>query len=85
MKPSFSRIDLLHEYELAPDWALFSQNTLAAIRDVSLTLERDRWAGCGVPFIKMGRLIRYRKSEIRNWLERHKSISSTTAVADNNI
>ena len=79
MKSQLSRIDLLQEYELAPDWALFSQETVAAIRDCSLaTLERDRWAGNGVPFIKMGRLVRYRKSDIRVWLEGHHSIQSTS-------
>ena len=81
MKSQSTRIDLLQEYERAPDWALFSQETLAAIRDCSLaTLERDRWAGAGVPFVKMGRLVRYRKSEIRTWLEQHETVSSTTKV-----
>lgn len=79
MKSQLSRIDLIQEYELAPDWALFSQETVAAIRDCSLaTLERDRWVGIGIPFIKMGRLVRYRKSDIRTWLERHHSIQSTS-------
>ena len=32
MKIKTSRIDLINEYELAPDWALFSQETVAAIR-----------------------------------------------------
>jgi len=81
MKTQASRINLLQEYELAPDWALFSQETLAAIRDCSLaTLERDRWAGTGVPFVKMGRLVRYRKSDIRAWLEQHESVSSTSKI-----
>lgn len=79
MKSHLSRIDLLQEYELAPDWALFSQETIAAIRDCSLaTLERDRWIGIGVPFIKMGRLVRYRKSDIRAWLELHNPVKSTS-------
>jgi hypothetical protein len=79
MKTQSTRIDLLHEYEQAPESALFSQETVAAIRDCSLaTLERDRWAGTGIRFIKMGRLVRYRKSEIRAWLEKHQSMSSTT-------
>jgi len=77
-----SRITLINEYELAPDWAVFSQETVAAIRDCSLaTLERDRWQGIGIPFIKMGRLVRYRKSDIRLWLERHRSIQSTSMEA----
>lgn len=70
MKSHLSRMDFIKEYELAPEWALFSQERVAAIRDCSLaTLERDRWAGTGVPFIKMGRLVRYRKSDIQAWLD----------------
>lgn len=79
MKSYQSRIDLINEFEQAPNWALFSQETVAAIRDCSLaTLERDRWAGTGVPFVKMGRLVRYRKSEILVWLENHQSVLSTS-------
>ena len=82
MKTQPSRIDLINEYEQAPEWALFSQETVAAIRDCSLaTLERDRWAGNGIRFVKMGRLVRYRKSEIRAWLEKHQSVCSTSDVA----
>lgn len=85
MKSHLSRINLLQEYEHAPDWALFSQETLAAIRDCSLaTLERDRWAGTGVPFVKMGRLVRYRKADVQTWLEKHQSVSST-AIQKNNF
>lgn len=78
MKIEQSRITLINEYEQAPDWAVFSQETVAAIRDCSLaTLERDRWAGSGVPFVKMGRLVRYRKSDIKAWLEQHQPVLST--------
>jgi hypothetical protein len=79
MKLNQNRMELIREYEIAPDWMLFSQETVAAIRDCSLaTLERDRWIGIGIPFIKMGRLVRYRKSDIRMWLEGHRSIQSTS-------
>jgi len=79
MKPQLSRIDFIQEYERSPDWALFSQETVAAIRDCSLaTLERDRWIGSGIPFIKMGRLVRYRKADIRAWLEGHQPVQSTS-------
>ncbi len=82
MKSQITRIERIKEYELAPDWVLFSQETVAAIRDCSLaTLERDRWVGIGIPFIKMGRLVRYRKSDIRAWLESHHSIQSTSMEA----
>jgi hypothetical protein len=73
------RLSLMNEYEAAPDSALFSQLTVAALRQCSIALiERDRWAGMGVPFLKMGHLVRYRKSDIRTWLEKHQSFQSTT-------
>lgn len=79
MKQKLSRINLINEYEQAPESALFSQETVAAIRDCSLaTLERDRWLGGGIPFMKIGRMVRYRKSDIRAWLEMHATVSSTT-------
>lgn len=81
MKKQLSRLELIKEYELAPDSALFNQNTVAAIRDCStFTIERDRWAGCGVPFIKTGRLVRYRKTDIRLWLDQHQAFQSTTQM-----
>ena len=45
---------------------------------VRLLIEHDRWAGTGVPFIKTGRLVRYRKKDIREWLESHTAFQSTT-------
>ena len=79
MQKETSRLTLITEYELAPDSALFAQETVAAIRDCSMaTLERDRWVGSGIPFIKVGRLVRYRKTDIRAWLEKHKAFQSTT-------
>ena len=73
------RSQLMNEYELAPDSALFSQVTLAALRHCSVsTIERDRWAGLGVPFVKIGHAVRYRKSDIRAWLDNHPSVQSTT-------
>ena len=81
MKTKISRLDLINEYEVAPDSALFSQETVAAILDCSLaTIERDRWIGKGIPFAKFGRLVRYRKVDIREWLEQHRSFQSTTAM-----
>lgn len=79
MKAETSRLSLINEFELAPEVALFSQLTVAAIRDCSLaTIERDRWAGTGIPFLKIGRAVRYRKADICAWLERHKPVQSTT-------
>jgi excisionase family DNA binding protein len=84
MKTKLSRIDLITEYELAPHSALFSQETVAAILNCSLaTIERDRWVGSGIPFVKIGRLVRYRKTDIQAWLEKHPSYSSTAMQSSN--
>jgi hypothetical protein len=49
------------------------------VRNCSLaTVESDRWAGRGIPFMKIGRLVRYRKADIRSWLESHRIVQSTT-------
>lgn len=85
MKTKQSRLDLINEYEHAPNSALFSQETVAAILDCSLaTIERDRWAGSGIPFVKIGRLVRYRKTDICSWLEKHKSLKSTSELQRKN-
>ena len=79
MKPS--RLNLITEYEHAPDSTLFAQETVAAILNCSLaTIERDRWIGNGIPFIKIGRMVRYRKSDISLWLESHRACHSTTEM-----
>ena len=73
------RLKLINEFEAAPGSALFSQATVAALRQCSLaTIERDRWAGTGVPFIKIGRLVRYRKADLCRWLANHPVVQSTT-------
>ena len=85
MKTPLSRIDLMREYELAPDSALFSQETVAALRGCSIALiERDRWAGTGVRFIKTGRLVRYRKKDIREWLASHTLFSPPRKPSNRN-
>lgn len=81
MKSQLSRLDLITEYERAPDSALFTQETIAAILNCSLaTIERDRWIGAGIPFIKIGRMVRYRKNDICLWLEEHRAFCSTTEM-----
>lgn len=47
-----SRLDLLNEFESAPESALFNQQTIAAVLSCSTQLlERNRWEGRGVPFV----------------------------------
>ena len=74
-----SRIELLNEFDSAPNSALFNQQTLAALLDCSThLLERNRWAGVGVPFLKIGRKVLYRKSDILEFLENQKVYRSTS-------
>lgn len=81
-KPAKTRVALLVEFDAAPDWAFFNQKTVAAIRNCSeALLERDRWAGTGIPFLRDGRSIRYRKSDVLAFLNRRKPVGST-AQAD---
>lgn len=73
------RINLLNEFHAAPNDTWFDQQILAALLDCSESkLERDRWLGDGVPFIKCGRSVRYSKSSILEWLAKHKPVQSTT-------
>jgi len=74
-----NRINLLEEFQAAPLEAWFGQEIVAVIRDCSeATVERDRWFGGGVPFVKCGRSVRYSKSSILEWLAKHKPVQSTT-------
>ncbi len=77
MKHEKTRVEILREFYDAPAEALFSQQTLCSVLNCSDALaERNRWAGSGVPFLKMGRSVRYRKSDIIDWIELHKPMHS---------
>jgi hypothetical protein len=74
-----NRIELIREFESAPSSTLFSQSYIAALRDCSLAnIERERWQGKGVPFLKIGHRVLYRKSDYLAWLERHQSVRTTS-------
>ena len=43
-------------------------------------LERDRWAGAQVPFIRIGaRAVRYRLSDLEAFIESRRRVSTVTA------
>ena len=74
-----NREKLITEFYNAPAAALFSQDTIAAVRSCSpALLERDRWAGTGVPFLKLGRAVRYRKADVLAWLAQFEPQQSTS-------
>ncbi|QDP72029.1 helix-turn-helix domain-containing protein [Legionella israelensis] len=79
MNNNKSRLHLLNEFESAPDSALFNQLTLAAVLNCSTQLlERNRWAGEGVPYLKIGRKVLYRKSDVLGFLQQQKIYRSTS-------
>ncbi len=50
-------------------------DTLLSEREVSRiigravsTLQKDRCIGCGVPFVRVGRLVRYRESDVMAYI-----------------
>lgn len=76
------RTQALAEFYGAPDTSLFNQIVVAHIRDCSTaTMERDRWAGGGIPFIKIGRAVKYKKADVLAWLNKHQSQNSTSEKA----
>jgi hypothetical protein len=77
-----SRTDLLIEFYSSPNETLFDQLTLCAVLNCSTALaERNRWRGDGCPFIKIGRVVRYRKSDILAWLEHFQPTTSTSVAS----
>ncbi len=55
VKPAKTRADLLAEYDQLPDNARINEVTVAAVLLCSLAkLQRDRWAGGGIRFVREG-------------------------------
>lgn len=74
-----SRLNLLTEFDSAPESALFNQQTIAAVLSCSTQLlERNRWAGMGVPYLKIGRKVLYRKSDVQNFIQQQRMYRSTS-------
>jgi hypothetical protein len=73
------RNNLIQQFDEAPDSALFKQAIVAAVIGCSTALlERNRWAGGGIPFIKIKRAVRYRKSDVIAWLAQYQPQQSTS-------
>lgn len=59
----------LNEQQLATRWGISPKK-----------LQADRLKGTGIPFIKLGRAVRYRHADVMAWEERHLHASTTTVV-----
>ncbi|WP_133136767.1 DNA-binding protein [Legionella rowbothamii] len=74
-----TRLHLLNEFDSAPESALFNQQTIAAVLSCSTQLlERNRWAGTSVPYLKIGRKVLYRKSDVLGFLQQQRVYRSTS-------
>jgi hypothetical protein len=52
---------------------------IAAVLSCSTQLlERNRWAGISVPYLKIGRKVLYRKSDVLGFLQQQKVYRSTS-------
>jgi hypothetical protein len=72
-------MQFLAEFNSADDSTLFNQTVIAHVLDCSTaTMERDRWSGGGIPFIKINRLVRYRKADVLEWLGQFRAQESTS-------
>ena len=47
------------------------------------TLQKDRVAGTGPQFVKLGRLVRYRPSDVQTWLDGRARRSTSEAATVN--
>ena len=60
-----------------PALVLFDQIRLAELLGCSeRTLERQRLEGTGIPFVRVGRLVRYRLVDVLQYLERQRRTST---------
>ncbi len=75
--------EIVAEFWNAHGEALFAQKPVALVRDCSESLlERERWEGTGPRFLKIGRQVRYRKSDVMEWLNAQPCCASTSEYAD---
>jgi predicted DNA-binding transcriptional regulator AlpA len=58
--------------------SLLNQKAASKLLGLSVrTLERHRVAGTGPPYACLGRLIRYRESDLKDWVERNLRSSTS--------
>ena len=60
---------------------LWSQDRLAKYLDISpRTLERQRVAGTGIPYVSIGRLVRYREADVQAYIAGRRRGSTSEAA-----
>lgn len=60
---------------------LASERRLSKLIDVPVkTLQGQRLRGDGIPFVKIGRLVRYRMADVQRYLEEHTCRSTVEVM-----
>lgn len=76
--PPKTRIELVQEFDRLPLAALAIQAQVAAFLNCSeAKLERDRWAGGGIAYHKVGRQVRYAKADVVAYVAQQHRTSTT--------
>ena len=86
IRPKKSDLELIKTFWDAPPEALFGQEVIALIMNLSVkTLESNRWRGRGLPFKKISGRILYQKSDVITFLEGHELVKSTSEYKSEKI
>lgn len=67
---TFENVQLLTEHQLAAHWNISIK-----------TLQAQRWKGCGITFIKIGRSVRYRISDVAAFEQQNMRTSTIQNIA----
>jgi predicted DNA-binding transcriptional regulator AlpA len=74
------------QFWAAHDEALFAQPVLVALTGLSASyFERARWEGGGPRFLKFGRLVRYRKADVVDWINQRQPVASTSEIGSGRL
>jgi hypothetical protein len=83
LKSVRNRSEIVKEFYDAHNDDLFNTLTIAAVLTCSpATLERDRWAGDGIPYLKLRGRVRYRKSTVLAYINQEGEFKSTRRLSD---
>ncbi|WP_414713683.1 helix-turn-helix transcriptional regulator [Sphingomonas sp.] len=65
---------------MSPDELLTTDELAAETKTPKSRWDKARLTGDGPPFIKIGHLVRYRRSDVRAWLSAQPCVTSTSQL-----
>lgn len=70
---------LIAKYHKADERSFFTERAIALVMGFTRAkLQNDRWKGAGIPFVKLGHAVRYRKKDVEHWRDSFQTFSSTS-------